>query len=207
MLTPSVWKSDQERQRVLIGLLRKHLNQLVSDTCVLEIGCGIGGNLLELIRKGFLPKNLIGNELLPDRAQTARNNLPILCQIDNGDACLLDYPPESMDIVYQSTVFSSLLDDVFQKQLADRMWHWLKPGGAVLWYDFIYNNPWNPDVSGIPIKRIRALFPQSVIETHKITLAPPISRRVCLIHPMMYSIFNVLPLLRTHVLCWIQKKS
>ena len=32
-----------------------------------------------------------------------------------------------------------------------------------------------------------------------------ISRRVSRIHPSLYTIFNVVPFLRTHILCWIQK--
>ena len=48
-------------------------------------------------------------------------------------------------------VFPSILDDSFQQKLADRMWALTKPGGGILWYDFIYNNPRNPDVRGVPL--------------------------------------------------------
>ena len=30
----------------------------------------------------------------------------------------------------------------------------LAPGGGVLWYDFTVNNPRNPDVRGVPMKRV-----------------------------------------------------
>ena len=73
-----------------------------------------------------------------------------------GDATQAPVAPGSQDIVLQSTVFSSLLDDAFQQRLADTMWRWLKPGGAVLWYDFTVNNPRNPDVRGVPLARVRA---------------------------------------------------
>jgi hypothetical protein len=110
-----------------------------------------------------------------------------------------------MDIVYVSLVFSSLLDRRFQIKLASRMWQWLKPGGGVLWYDFIYDNPRNPDVRGVPIARIRQLFPGSELSVSRLTLAPPIARRVTRLNPGLYTLFNVLPWLRTHVLCWIRK--
>jgi hypothetical protein len=71
-------------------------------------------------------------------------------------------PAGSQDLVLQSTVFSSLLDDAFQQRLAEAMWRWLKPGGAVLWYDFTVDNPRNPDVRGVPLARVRALFPQAL---------------------------------------------
>ena len=78
-------------------------------------------------------------------------------------------------------------------------------GGGVLWYDFIYNNPSNPDVRGVPVKLVRELFPAGKMIVRRVTLAPPISRRVTRIHPSFYTIFNFFPFLRTHVLCWIQK--
>lgn len=205
-LNPAVWQGIQERQRALIGLLRRHAGKPLGQLQVLEIGCGGGGNLLELLRMGFTADNLSGNELLPERAEAARKNLPLACQIDQGDANQIDRPPQSIDIVYQSTVFSSLLDDDFQNDLARRMWDWVKPGGGVLWYDFIYDNPRNPDVRGINVQRIRELFPEGNFDVRKVTLAPPISRRVCKIHPSLYTLFNLLPALRSHVLCWIGKK-
>ena len=85
------------------------------------------------------------------------------------------------------------------------MWSWLKPGGGVLWYDFTYNNPNNPDVRGMPVRRVHELFPHGRFIVRRVTLAPPISRRVCRIHPALYAVLNALPILRTHVLCWIEK--
>lgn len=154
---------------------------------------------------GFDSRNLMGNELLLDRSVLARRNLPSSIKIFEGDASKMNIPESSLDVVYQSTVFSSLLDTNFQEQLARKMWSWLRPGGAVLWYDFTYDNPRNSDVKGISLARIRQLFPSGLIRSKKITLAPPISRRVCRLHPSLYAAFNLFPFLRTHLLCWIQK--
>ena len=86
------------------------------------------------------------------------------------------------------------------------MWSWLKPGGAVLWYDFTFDNPRNPDVRGVPLARVRALFPAALsVEARRVTLAPPIARRVARLHPSLYTLFNTVPALRTHVLAWIAK--
>lgn len=206
MLNPAVWQSVQERQRALLQMLAQYPINSLADLSVLEVGCGGGGNLLELLRMGFAPANLVGNELLPERSAMARLNLPEATQVITGDAMKLPMGQGSFDVVYQSTVFSSLLDSNFQMQLANKMWSWVKPGGAVLWYDFIYNNPNNPDVKGVTLARIRQLFPEGVIHSRRVTLAPPISRRVCKLHPVFYPILNAVPWLRTHVLCWIEKK-
>ena len=205
MMNPEIWQRVHERQRNLIKLINANTQKPISDLKVLEIGCGSGGNLLELIRLGFSSKNLIGNELLPERVSIAQQNLPLASKVEEGDACLLKIDNESLDIVYQSTVFSSLLDNEFQQKLAKKMWSWVKPGGGVLWYDFTYNNPKNKDVRGVPISRIKELFPESSIIVKKVTLAPPISRKVCKLHPSFYTIANSLPFLRTHVICWIGK--
>ena len=91
--------------------------------------------------------------------------------------------------------------------MAYRLWLLTNRGGGILWYDFIYNNPRNPDVRGVPLRRIRALFPEGKIHHWKLTLAPPISRRVTRLHPSLYHVFNLFPFLRTHLLCWIQKPA
>jgi hypothetical protein len=106
------------------------------------------------------------------------------------------------------TVFSSILDGAVQQRLADAMWRWLRPGGAVLWYDFVVNNPRNPDVRGVPLARVRRLFPAaSTIDARRITLVPPLARALCRLHPALYTLANTLPLLRTHRLAWLQKPS
>ena len=205
MLRPEVWQTVQERQRALLGLFAQAGLHDLSRLRLLEVGCGAGGNLLELLRLGFLPAHLQGVELLPERLALARELLPPALALHGGDACALALPAGSQDIVYVSTVFSSLLDDAFQQRLADAMWRWLKPGGAVLWYDFRVDNPANRDVRGVPLRRVQELFPQGRIAARRVTLAPPIARRVVRLHPTLYAVFNALPLLRTHVLAWVSK--
>lgn len=205
MLAPANWQSAQERQRAMLQLFAKLGYRDLSGLSVVEVGAGSGGNLLELLRLGFLPENLAGVELLAERAAAARHVLPAALRFTAGDASALELADESVDIVYQSVVFSSLLDDEFQRTLAHRMWQWVRPGGGVLWYDFTFNNPANPDVRGVPLARVRELFPQGRLTSRRITLAPPIARRVARLHPSLYTLFNLLPLLRTHQLCWIEK--
>ena len=206
MLNPAVWRSVHERQRALLGLFARAGIDDLSKLSLLEVGCGGGGNLLELLRMGFAPEHLCGIELLQERCAQARHVLPAALALIEGDAVQAAVEPASLDIVYASTVFSSLLDEAFQQRLADAMWRWLRPGGAVLWYDFTVDNPRNADVRGVPIRRVRALFPEGRIDARRVTLAPPIARAMCRIHPALYTACNALPLLRTHLLCWIAKR-
>jgi SAM-dependent methyltransferase len=205
LLDPAALMAWQERQRALsrcfaaLGLLD------LSTLRLLEVGSGDGANLLELLRIGFSPEHLAGIELLPERHAAACGRLPAGVSLTLGDATAVPVAPASQDIVLQATVFSSLLDDAFQKRLADAMWAALKPGGGVLWYDFTVDNPRNRDVRGVPLQRVRQLFPGGTMQARRVTLAPPLARAVCRVHPSLYTVFNTLPPLRTHVLAWIAK--
>ena len=205
LLRPDVWQTLQERQRAMLALFNRLGFSNLAEVRLFEVGCGSGGNLLELLRLGFRPEHLAGAELLPERLANARQILPPALALYSGDAAALDLPAASNDVVFVSTVFSSLLDETFQQHLADAMWRWVKPGGGVLWYDFTVNNPRNADVRGVTTRRIRALFPHGDLQFRRVTLAPPIARAVTRLHPSLYTVFNAFPLLRTHVLAWIAK--
>jgi len=194
-----------ERELAVVALFARLGWRDLSARRVLEVGCGSGSNLLELLHLGFAPRNLAGIELLPERFAQAMQMLPSAVVLMQGDASLVKLPDESEDIVMQSTVFSSLLDAPFQWRLAQTMWRWVRPGGGVLWYDFTVDNPRNADVRGVPVTRIRELFPQGRLSYRRVTLAPPLARAACRVHPVLYPVLNALPLLRTHVLAWIEK--
>ena len=204
-LRPDVSRLLQQRRQALLALMARAGIQSVDDLRLTEVGCGSGGNLLELLHLGFAPAHLQGIELLPERFAQARDRLPVALRLLQGDAARADIAAGSQDLVLQSTVFSSLLDDAFQQQLASAMWHWLKPGGAVVWYDFTVDNPRNRDVRGVPVARLRQLFPQGELTARRVTLAPPLARAACRVHPWLHDALNLLPLLRTHVLAWVAK--
>ena len=206
VLKPDVWQTLQERQRALLSLFARIGWSDLASKRLLEVGCGGGANLLELLRLGFAPEHLIGAELLPERCVQARRVLPAALALHAGDALQLDLPVASQDAVFVSTVFSSLLDNAFQHRLADAMWRWAKPGGGVIWYDFTVDNPRNADVRGVPLARVRELFPHGELQARRITLAPPIARAVTRLHPSLYTLFNTVPLRRTHMLVWIAKR-
>jgi len=205
LLQPDVWQTLQERQRAMLGLFARHGLRDLAATRLVEVGSGTGGNLLEFLRAGFIPEHLTGIELLPERHAAARRVLPEAVTLHAADARTVPVAPGSVDLVFVSTVFSSLLDDAFQQDLADTMWRWVRPGGAVLWYDFTVDNPRNRDVRGVPLARVRALFPQGRVDARRVTLAPPLARAVTRVHPALYTVLNTVPLLRTHVVCWISK--
>jgi len=205
LLNPAALAALQERQRALLRLFAGLGWSELSGLDLVEVGSGSGGNLLDFLRFGFAPERLAGIELLADRHAVARRALPESLRLMNGNALELLPALAPADIVFQATVFSSLLDDDFQQRLAEAMWAAVKPGGGILWYDFTVDNPRNPDVRGVPLSRVRALFPQGRLQARRLTLAPPLARAAMRLHPGLYTVFNTLPFLRTHLLCWIAK--
>jgi ubiquinone/menaquinone biosynthesis C-methylase UbiE len=204
-LKPWVYLPLQEVERALIRTIELAGLPPLAGRRVLEVGCGSGDLPLELLALGFAAENLVGYELIEERAAAARKRLPAAATIVTGDASDAELDDGSFDVVAQSTVFTSILDPAFQDTLAERMWRLVRPGGGVLWYDFVVDNPRNPDVRGVPLQRVRELFPAGSVHARRVTLAPPLSRLVTRIHPSLYGALNALPPLRTHVLCWIAK--
>ncbi len=205
LLDPAALRERQARQRALARMLVAQGHADVATLRLAEVGCGHGSNLLEMLQMGFAPESLLGIELLPERLAAARRVLPTATTLWLGDACEAPVPPRSQHLVLAATVFSSLLDDAFQLRLARAMWDWVVPGGAVIWYDFSVDNPRNRDVRGVPLARVHELFPQARIDASRLTLAPPLARALCRLHPALYGVFNALPVLRTHLLAWIAK--
>jgi SAM-dependent methyltransferase len=190
-----------EREIAYAEIIRKFFGNDLLKRKIIEIGAGTGGNLLFFPYLGFQWGNIYANELLEERYCSLQKNLPnTTCM--KGDALNLDFK-EEFDIVLQSTVFTSILDTDFRKALAEKMWDMLKPGGIILSYDFTYNNPNNKDVRKLTRKEIKALFPNhNGIQFRKVTLAPPIARRV----GKLYDLINFLfPILRTHLIAVIKK--
>jgi len=204
-LRPEVLATMQELERAIVRWIHAARLAPLSHRTVLEVGCGSGANLLRFLQLGFQPENLAGCELMEARAASARQRLPAATRILVGDASEIDLPDGGFDVVCQFTVFTSLLDARFREKLAARMWRLARPGGGVLWYDFQYDNPRNPDVRGVAMAEVRRLFPAGRPTAWRVTLAPPIARRACALHPSLYALLNALPLLRTHLLCWIPK--
>jgi SAM-dependent methyltransferase len=174
---------------------------------VLEVGCGAGSNLLDMIRLGVEPENILANDLLEARLARARERLPKGVTFLPGDGLELAITPESVDLALQFTVFSSILDKETIRALAQAIWGWLKPGGALLSYDLAYDNPRNRDVRKIALSELKALFPEATVIRRRVTLAPPIARHVAWLGRNAFFALSAVPLLRSHNLCLIVKPS
>lgn len=203
-LRPNLLRT-QEVERRLLKVIGPRVNLDLRETKVLDVGCGSGNWLRQFIQWGASPSNVAGIDLLEDRIAQARRLCPPEVQLEVGEASHLDFADQSFDIVFQSTVFSSILDGEMRRAVAQEMLRVLAPSGFVLWYDFFLNNPRNPDVRGIGKHELDRLFPRCRIQCERLTLAPPIGRALGRVSAFAYNVVSALRFASTHILAVIEK--
>jgi ubiquinone/menaquinone biosynthesis C-methylase UbiE len=195
----------QGQQRSLLCALIRHGLIPLESKRILDVGCGQGQWLGNFETLHAVRENLCGIELDEGRAAAAQKRFPG-ADIRSGDASHLPWADESFDIVSQSTVFTSILDPTMRSAVATEMLRVLKPRGIILWYDFLFNNPRNPNVRGVGNRDIRQLFPGCSVRLRRITLAPPLARRIVPVSWPLARAIEQLRLLNTHYLGVISRK-
>jgi SAM-dependent methyltransferase len=198
------WRT--RRKAVAAGMLNEALVfPRTGDTC-LEVGCGTGGWLADLISWGVREPDLHGIDIDTLRISRAKEILPG-ADFRIGDAARLPWDDGTFRVVISSTLFTSVLDFTVRRLIADEIVRVLAPGGALLWYDFAFNNPKNPHVLGISRSEVRKLFPQLVGKIRSVSLAPPLARLIVPRSWTLSTVLEAIPLLRTHLLAVLIKAS
>jgi SAM-dependent methyltransferase len=196
----------QERERHTLALLRSYGFSALGEVRILELGCGVGFWLREFVKWGAQPVNITGVDLLADRVAEAQRLCPAGVTLTCGDASTVELPVNDFQIVLQSMLFSSVLDQELRRALARKMLASVRHDGLILWHDFQVNNPSNPDVRGVPRAEIEKLFPNCLIDLRRVTLAPPLARAVAPTAPLLYGLLQRMGMLRTHFLGVIRKR-
>jgi len=191
----------EQRSNCVFDLLGLKEQNPLEDQKILEIGCGTGGVLEELLEYGADPGSIFGIDLIASRLRLAHELLPTIDLI-NGDGQKLPFPTASFDLCLQFTAFSSILDNEIKQQMAKEMLRMLRPGGAILWYDF-WLNPLNKQTRGVGLMEIRRLFPGCTYQVRKITLAPPIARILLPFSIKMATLLEKMKILNSHYLVLI----
>lgn len=195
----------QQRQRAVLSLLQSEGVFPLTGKRLLEVGCGSGKVLRELLWMGASHESLIGVELQNWRLKEARSFTPDLPLI-NADGRRLPFPDGCFDLVIQFTVFSSVLDGDVRRQLAAEMRRVLRPNGLLLWYDF-WVNPINTRTRGIPPAEVRALFPDCRLSFQRLTIAPPIARLLAPYSWLACYLLERLRVFNTHYLASIRPEK
>lgn len=165
-----------EREGDVIQLLDRHGLTPLDDKKILEVGCGAGKWLRDLIDWGADPKSVYGVELLPASAVKARRLLPPTVTIECGDVATLSFPAATFDIVLQACVFTSVLDDEVRRAMAAEMLRVLRPNGVILWYDMLPKRAWSSYLRPVTRDELHVLFPGCRFDLRRVTLALPLTR-------------------------------
>ena len=201
---PDVMAQDAERQGVAGAMLVQTLGPDLSGVRVVDIGCGSGGFLRQLINWGADPARLVGTEYLPDRLEMARLRSAAGVRWHLGD---LDFAPDaSFELAVANTVFSSILDDAARAALAAEMWRTVMPGGWCMVFDFRYNNPHNDQVRKVHWRELQRFWPTPVHRYRTLVLAPPIARRLVKAPRLVGDLLATMaPVLRSHFIYMARK--
>lgn len=195
----------QERERHLLKRMRKRGCASFADMNVLEVGCGSGHWLREFIKWGVSPHNLTGIELQPERLSSAARLCPFGVTLQCMSGVTLEFPDESFDLVLQSLVFTSVLDEKMRYRMAEEMLRVVKKTGFIIWYDFFVDNPWNPNVRGVRKGEIMRLFPNCAIDLERVSLMLPLAKVLAPWSFLTCHLLGRLRLLNTHYLGLIHK--
>jgi ubiquinone/menaquinone biosynthesis C-methylase UbiE len=190
------WRMDEHR-RQLRRILEERFDKPLAECRVLDVGCGYGSLLAWFHDLGVPSGSLFGVDLLENRIRIARETHPEF-HFDDANAEQLAFPDASFDLVAAFTLFSSIIDREMAANVARSMGRVLTGGGAVLWYDMRYPNPWNHHLRAMTKRRIRELFPAAAIDLEPVTLLPPLARRLGRSTDRVYPVLAAAPVLRSH---------
>jgi len=203
LFNPGQLFMTQSLEREITGALHRHGFHPLNSQKILEVGCGTGWVLRQLIGLGARPENLCGVDLLEDAIEEARRLNPNM-DLRHGNGEELPFSEDVFDIVIQFTVFTSILDQGMKQRVAQEMLRVVRNSGVIIWYDYFISKPANRDVKGIGRREVMALFRDCQFEFKKVTLAPPIARLLAPRSFLLCHVLDLIPWLRTHYLAVIK---
>lgn len=193
-----------ERNELILTIFRSEGLRTLAGMRILDVGCSGGALLRHLYDFGARPGECAGIDLREDALQIAKYLSPNAGYVV-ASGVELPFADATFDLAFQTTVFTSVLDAALRNRMAGEILRTLRAGGRLVWYDFIYNNPRNPNVRGIGRREISQLLAGCRLRFWRVTLAPPIGRLAARVSPFLYHSLSCLPLLRSHYLCLAQK--
>lgn len=210
----TVWSAEnsgnrmivRERRRVTAELLRGFGLEPSPSAAILEIGCGVGDFLDDLLTLGFNGSNLHAVDLLESKVKAALRRHPGI-DIRRANAEQLPFGDQTFDLVVLATVISSIFDRRMTQRVAAESARVLRPGGALLWYDMRYDNPTNRNVHGVSRRELRRLFRNFELDLEPVTVLPLLVRRLGRWNAVLYPPLALIRPLRTHLIGLLRKPS
>jgi SAM-dependent methyltransferase len=178
---------------------------------VLDVGCGGGGNVHDLLRLNYRPDRITGIDILPDRIAQARRLYP-QARFIQGDARRMEFANHTFDLVFESTMFATLPDDALSAEIASEMLRVCKPGGYLMLVDWRTPKPWDASYKALTRRRLAGLFAvpdqTEVVRVCRGALVPPLGRCLSQWLPGAYfTVAALFPFLVGQVAFVLRKRS
>ena len=193
---------DRKWARIREGLRRAKISPLKSR--ILDLGVGSGTECPSLLESGFRPEALIALDLDENRVRSARARYRWLRALA-GDGTKLPFRDEAFDVVYQSTMISSVLDASRRAAILKEAGRVLRPGGTFISYDMRYPNPWNRHTRPLRLSELRCAFAGWKLSGGSLTGIPQIIRPLSRVSLPLCRLVEAVPIFRSHLLAFARK--
>jgi len=171
---------------------------------VLDLGSSAGASIPRLTSLGCSPRSIACIDIRHETLRDGRSMHPHTLFVQS-DALHLPFPNERFDMVHQSVMMSSALDERRRYAMAREMVRVTKRQGLVLWYDLRYPSPFNPNFRPIGRREIQRYFSDCQSRILSTTLIPHLSRALAPISWRACRLLERIPLLRSHLLAVIKR--
>jgi ubiquinone/menaquinone biosynthesis C-methylase UbiE len=147
--------------------------------CVLDVGCGDGGDVYHFLRLGYVPALITGIEIQSERLEAAIKLYQHIRWVE-GDATQMSFEPGSFDLVFESTMFATLPDDAVRMAIASEMIRVSKPGGYIVLVDWRTPKPLDLNYKALTRMELQKLFAvgaaTKLLGVYRGALVPPVGR-------------------------------
>jgi len=117
---PFLAGDDEPYYRYKRNLFLQMLNKIeFKDKSVLEVGCGPGGNLIEILK--HQPRELCGVDISEKMLEVAKRNLPPPVKLVKSSLGLLPFGDGTFEVVFSATVLQHNLDEGQFSKLLEEM--------------------------------------------------------------------------------------
>jgi len=181
-----------------------------ADSRLLDVGCGDGVNLFQLLRMRFQSDKIVGVDLMPERIAGAQRLHPGV-EWRQADARKLPFASQSFDVIFESTMFTTIVDDSTAQAIANEMQRVCRTGGWIVLVDWWMPKPGDTTVKALTRQRLRRLFDlKATLRFDKQfagALAPPLGRFLSRRCPAAYfAVAAVFPFTVAQGVYLLQKK-
>jgi len=146
---------------------------------VLDVGCGGGADLYQLLRLGYSPTLITGMDIQTDRLEEAKRLYPHIRWI-NGDATQIAFENGIFDLILESGMFTTLPDDTVRSAIASEMVRVCQSGEYLVLADWWTPKPGDSNYEALTKREVRKLFAvgreTELVGIHKGALVPPVGR-------------------------------